>query len=626
MKLPLATAALTLLLAACSRPPQSAAERADALLARMTLQEKIGQMTQVDSDALKGREQDIATYFLGSALSGGGSNPPNNSAQAWKDMVGKFDAAALQTRLRIPLLYGIDAVHGNNNISSATIFPHNIGLGATRDPAMVEKAARVTAEEVAGVGIDWAFAPCVAVARDERWGRTYESFGEDPGLVATMGAAAVRGLQGVELAKNASVLACAKHFLGDGGTTGGKDQGDTRADMAMLRTLFLPPYEAAIKAGAKSVMASYSSWNGLKMHAQRDLITGLLKDELHFEGFVVSDWAAIDQIAPDYKTCIEQAINAGIDMVMIPHAAPAPKPGEPAAPAKFNTYVDFIADLKQLVAEGKVPMSRIDDAVRRILRVKYELGLFEERKGSPELFKEIGSAEHREVARDCVRKSLVLLQNRHRVLPLSKHAERIGVTGKGANDLAIQCGGWTIDWQSMNPPGGTASVPETAGNRFEKPLQGATTILAAIKAAVSKETEIILSPDGTGLAGCDVILAFVGEEPYAEFKGDRTNLDLDPSDLQTIAAAHASGAPVVAVLISGRPMVLGPLLEQCDGVLAAWLPGSEGAGVTDVLFGDYQPSGKLPFTWPRSTAQIPINVGDKNYDPLFPYGFGLTYE
>ncbi len=602
---------LTLAIGACTKPPQTAVQKAEALLAQMTLDEKIGQMTQVDSEALTGREQDIAKYFLGSVLSGGGSNPSKgSSSQAWKDMVAKLDAIALQTRLRVPLVYGIDAVHGHNNVDGATIFPHNIGLGATRDPEAVERAARVTAEEVAGTGIDWTFAPCVAVVRDERWGRSYESFGEDPGLVSTMGAAAVRGLQGVDLAAPSSVLSCTKHFLGDGGTTGGKDQGDTRADTATLRKLYLPPYEAAIKAGTQSIMVSYSSWNGMKMHARHDLITGLLKDELKFRGFVVSDWAAIDQISPDYKTCIEQSINAGIDMVMIPHALAAPPPDAPPGTAKLNTYSDFIGDLKELVAEGKVPTSRIDDAVRRILRVKFELGLFDARKGSPELFAAIGSPEHRAIARDCVRKSLVLLQNRNRILPISKQAKRIGLTDKGANNLNVQCGGWTLDWQNFN--GLT--------------LKGATTILAAVKAAVSPQTQVVYSPDGTGLAACDVVLAIVGEDPYAEFKGDRQDLNLDAPDLQAIATARQSGTPVVAVLISGRPLVIDALLASCDGVLAAWLPGSEGRGVADVLFGDAKPTGKLPCSWPRSMAQIPVNAGDANYDPLFPCGFGLSYE
>ena len=589
--------------------PGTADEQARVLLSQMTLDEKIGQMTQVDSDALKGHEQDVATYFLGSILSGGNSNPPGgSSASSWKDLVAKLDGYAAQTRLKIPVFYGIDAVHGNNNVTSATIFPHNVGLGATRNPALVEKAARVTAEEVAGIGVDWAFAPCVAVGRDLRWGRSYESFGEDPGLVASLGAAAVRGLQGGNSASRSSVLACTKHFLGDGGTANGRDQGDTQMDLATLRKIHLPAYAAAIQAGTQSIMVSYSSWNGMKMHAQRELITGVLKDELKFQGFVVSDWAAIDQISPDYKDCVEQSINAGIDMVMIPYDSEIP-PSDAVSKAKLNTYFAFIETLKSLVAEGKVPVSRIDDAVVRILRAKFMCGLFEGHKGSPELLAAIGSAAHREVARQCVRESLVLLQNRHDVLPLSKQARRIGVTGRGANNLNMQCGGWTLDWQSFN---GQA-------------LLGATTVLDAVRAAVSPETQVVYSPDGTRLGDCDVVIAVVGEESYAEYKGDRQDLQLDPVDLQVISNARRGKRSVVAVLLSGRPLLIDPLLAECDGVLAAWLPGSEGAGVADVLFGDYRPTGKLPRTWPRSMNQVSLVQGDENYDPLFKFGFGLTY-
>ncbi len=393
--------------------------KVEALLSKMTLDEKIGQMVQVDMAALRDKA-DIQRYFLGSMLSGGSSDPSDNRAQTWLHAVNEYKSWALKTRLRIPLLYGIDAVHGHNNIDGAVIFPHNVGMGATHDAKLVERAERVTAEEVAGTGIRWAFAPCVAVAQDERWGRTYESFGESPELVAELGAAAVHGLQGEELsAAPASVLACAKHFIGDGGTQGGIDQGNTVCDEATLRKLYLPPYRAAIKAGVGSIMVSYSSWNGAKMHGNKYLLTDVLKGELAFQGFLISDWAAIDQLSPDYKHDIGQAINAGLDMVMIPYG-----PGHP------NNYVQFITDLKELVAEHKVPESRIDDAVRRILRIKFQLGLFENPDTDPALAAEIGSLAHREVARECVRESLVLLKNASHALPLAKNVKHLVVVGR----------------------------------------------------------------------------------------------------------------------------------------------------------------------------------------------------
>src|SRR5882724_3479248 len=390
----------------------SAENKADALLAKMTLDEKIGQMTQVDSAALKDKS-DVQKYFLGSVLSGGGSDPADNRPETWLQTVNEIRALALQTRLKIPLLYGIDAVHGHNNILGAVIFPHHIGMGATHDPSLVEQAERITAEEVEGTGIRWAFAPCIAVSRDIRWGRTYESFGESPELVSELGAAAVRGFQGSKLNKN-SVLACAKHFAADGGTENCKDQGNTLCDEATFRKVYLPPYAAAIKAGAGSIMISYSSWNGQKMHGNKHLLTDVLKNEMGFQGFLVSDWAAIDQLSPDYKNNIETSINAGLDMIMIPFG-----------PGEKNNYKEFIADLKDLVATGKVSEQRIDDAVRRILRVKFQMGLFDNPNPDPALTAAIGSPQHREVARLCVRESLVLLKNADNVLPLKKNLKHI---------------------------------------------------------------------------------------------------------------------------------------------------------------------------------------------------------
>jgi beta-glucosidase len=570
--------------------------QADQLLTQMTLDEKIGQMTQVDMGALKDKS-DVQKYFLGSVLSGGSSDPSDNLPETWLQTVDEFKSWALKTRLKIPLLYGIDAVHGHNNVDGAVIFPHNIGMGATHDPALVEKAARVTAEEVAGTGIRWAFAPCIAVVQNERWGRTYESFSDSPELVSELGAAAIHGLQGMNLSDPSPVLACAKHFIGDGGTQNGTDQGNTICDEATLRRLYLPPYIAAVKAGVGSVMVSYSSWNGKKMHGNKYLVTDVLKGELGFKGFVVSDWAAIDQLSKNYKDDIETSINAGLDMVMIPNG-----------PKKPNNYMQFITLLKELVDEGKVPQSRIDDAVRRILRVKFQMGLFSNQPTDPKLTAAIGSAEHRQVARECVQQSLVLLKNTNNVLPLSKKLKCIVVAGRAADDLGIQCGGWTISWQG------------SAGNV----THGGTTILQAIRKTAGPDTEIIFSPEGTNVSRADVVVAVVGELPYAEMKGDRKDLPLSKQDATMIESIKKSGVPLVTVLLSGRPLILDSSLDASDAFVAAWLPGTEGQGVADVLFGDFNFSGKLSRDWPRSNEQLDETVAGQN--PLFPRGFGLSYK
>jgi beta-glucosidase len=579
-----------------------------ALLATMTLDEKIGQMTQAEQNALKD-VADIEKYFLGSLLSGGSSDPKaGNSLQAWTEMYESYQAHAVKTRLAIPLLFGIDAVHGHNNVLGAVVFPHNIGLGCTRNARLVEQAARITAVEVRATGINWAFAPCVTVPRDERWGRTYEGFGENPELARDLGEAAVRGLQQSNLGDPLSVLACAKHFIGDGGTVFGTgrpkekdkrrvlDQGDAQMSEAELRRLHLAGYPSAIRAGVGSIMPSYSSWNGVKVSGSRRLLTEILKEELGFEGFLISDYKAIDQITPDYKKAIEISINAGMDMVMVP-----------------NEYIQFFTLLRENVQEGKVPMSRIDDAVTRILRVKFAMGLLAKPPvlaADRNLWKKFGSPEHRAVARECVRESVVLLKNEKRALPLSKKATRVHVAGKSADDIGDQCGGWTIDWQ------GKSGAVTTGG----------TTLLAALRAAVSPTTKVTFSADGTESAGADVAIAVIAETPYAEGVGDSEDLSVAPADLEMVRRLKAAGMPVVVVLVSGRPLIIEELLGSCDALVAAWLPGTEGQGVTDVLFGDFKPKGKLSLTWPKSMAQIPTNVGDAQYDPRFPYGFGLTYS
>ncbi len=586
-----------------------------ALLAKMTLEEKIGQMTQPEQGPVLSNPGDIQKYFIGSVLSGGGSDPEEgNTLEAWTNLYDRVQAEAMKTRLKIPILYGIDAVHGHSNVEGAVIFPHNIALGCSRDPELVEKAGRITAEEVRATGIQWTFGPCVAVPQDIRWGRTYEGFSEDPELVRILGAAAVRGMQGADLGDPLSILACAKHYVGDGGTSASSaprrgmpksaagrvwlDQGDTKVDEAALRRIHLPGYIAAVKAGVGSIMPSYSSWNGVRCSASKRLLTEILKEELGFEGFLISDYNAIGQIQPgDYKSSVEISINAGMDMAMEP-----------------NNYRRFFDTLKGLVAEGRVPTARIDDAVTRILRVKFAMGMMDEdasHKADRSLHASFGSAEHRALAREAVRKSVVLLKNEKKVLPVSKSIKRIHVCGKSADNIGNQCGGWTVQWQGKS------------GNV----TPGGTTIVEAVKKAVSPGTEITYSIDGSGAEGAALGLVVIGELPYAEGVGDRADLSLDSADVRAISNVKKAGIPLAVLLISGRPMILGNALPQADALLVSFLPGTEGSGITDVIFGDYNPTGKLSLSWPKSMEQLPLNInhGKEKYDPLFPYGYGLSY-
>lgn len=577
----------------------------NALLSRMTLAEKIGQMTQAEQSSVQDPAE-VTELFLGSVLSGGNSDPPEgNTREAWTAMYDRYQRAALATRLAIPILYGVDAVHGHNNVLGAVLFPHNIGLGATRDAELVRRIAEITAVEMRATGVQWNFAPALSVPRDERWGRTYEGFSEDPELVSLLGAAAVRGYQrDGDLAHPLAVLATAKHYLGDGGTvpgtgiTGdgrpGLDQGDMPLPEAEVRRIHLYPYHASLAAGVGSIMPSFSSWNGEKLSGSRYLLTDLLKQELGFAGFLISDYNAIQQLDPDFKTAIAASVNAGMDMAMMP-----------------SQYREFIGHLTELVAEGTVAESRIDDAVRRILRVKAAMGLLDPDRShfaDPSLAARFGSAEHRAVAREAVRKSVVLLKNEGGVLPLAKTGGRLHVAGAAANDIGIQSGGWTIDWQ-----GGTGEV-----------TTGGTTILTGVRAAAPGRN-VTHAASGAGVAGAAVCIVVIGETPYAEFLGDRADLSLPAAQVALVRRMKAAGVPVVVVLVSGRPLILGDVLARADAVLAVWLPGTEGAGVADVLFGDYAPTGTLSFSWPRSMQQIPVNVGDAVYDPLFPVGYGLSY-
>ncbi|XP_058085227.1 uncharacterized protein LOC131232769 [Magnolia sinica] len=593
-------------------PNQPLPVRIKDLMDRMTLAEKIGQMTQLDRTAAT--PEIVKDYFIGSLLSGGGSVPsPKASPETWVDMVNGFQKGALSTRLGIPMIYGIDAVHGHNNVYRATVFPHNIGLGATRDPELVKRIGAATALEVRATGIPYVFAPCIAVCRDPRWGRCYESYSEDHKIVQAM-TEIIPGLQGEIPATSRKgvpyvsgkykVAACAKHFVGDGGTNKGINENNTIIDFHGLLSIHMPGYYNAIIKGVSTIMVSYSSWNGKKMHANRNLVTDFLKNKLHFRGFVISDWQGIDRITSppkaNYSYSIQAGIHAGIDMVMVPY-----------------NHTEFIDDLTAQVKNKVIPMSRIDDAVRRILRVKFVMGLFENPLADYSLVDQLGSQAHRDLAREAVRKSLVLLKNGkcndEPLLPLPKKAPKILVAGTHANNLGNQCGGWTILWQGVD------------GNN----LTTGTTILNAISSTVDPATEIVYSenPDADLLKSNDFSYAIVvvGEPPYAETAGDNLNLTIPEPGPSTIKNVCGT-VKCVVVIISGRPLVIEPYVPIMDAIVAAWLPGTEGQGITDVLYGDYGFSGKLSRTWFKSVDQLPMNVGDSHYDPLYPFGFGLTTE
>lgn len=580
---------------------QDSINKAEVLLAEMTLEEKIGQMALAARDTIG--PADVKSALLGSVLSGGGSAPRPNTPENWVKMVNAYQQGALGTRLAIPIIYGIDAIHGHATATGATIFPHNIGLGATGDADLVEQIGQATAQEMLATGIVWNFGPVVAAPHDIRWGRTYESYSENTELVSTLGAAYIRGLQNGPTGQNRpgqlTALATPKHFVGDGGTVWGTstrvmskpfmlDQGDMQVDEATLRAWYLPPYQAAIDAGALCVMVSFNSWNGLKMHGHKYLLTDVLKGELGFVGFVVSDWAGIDQLPGDYYSDVVTSINAGVDMVMVPY-----------------NYNDFLTALTEAVNKGDVAQARVDDAVRRILTAKFALGVFERPYADESLIPQLGSAEHRALARTAVSKSLVLLKNEAGTLPLAKDTPAIVVAGSAADDIGIQCGGWSSTWQGE------------AGN-----ITPGTTILEGIQAAVTNPDAVVADADGVdGPVG--VAIAVVGEMPYAEGEGDSDDLSLSPADQAVIEQLRAKSNKLVIVIVSGRPMIITDQLAQADAVVAAWLPGTEGAGVADGLFGDAPFTGKLPYTWPRRMDQLPFDFTAGPADPLFPFGYGL---
>lgn len=569
-------------------------DRVADLLARMSLEEKIGQMTLVEKNSI--RPTDISGKFIGGLLSGGGGRPAVNSAEAWAEMVDGFQAEALKTPLAIPMIYGVDAVHGHGNLRGATLFPHQIGLGATRNPELLEQIGRVTSAEMIATGIYWNYAPVVAVPQDIRWGRTYEAYSENTALVTELAVAYLNGLQGSE---SAFTFGTPKHYVADGGTVWGSsttnnyqiDQGVTELNEDGLRGIHLPPYQAVIESGARVIMTSFSSWGGMKMHAQDYLMNDVLKGEYGFTGFIVSDWGGIDQINEnDYAASVVTAINAGIDMNMVPY-----------------DYTRFINALTAAVEKGDVPMERIDDAVTRILRVKFELGLFEHPFSDPALLETVGSDEHRAVARQAVSESLVLLKDDADALPISlDESPTIFVAGHFANDIGLQSGGWTIEWQG------------SAGG-----ITPGTTILEGIREVVGERATIDFDRFGTfdESEHADFGIVVVGETPYAEGLGDASDLSLANAQRVMIERMRQRVDTLIVILISGRPMIITGELEMADAFVAAWLPGTEGAGVADVLFGDKPFTGKLSFTWPRSMDQVPLE--NALTDPLFPFGYGL---
>jgi len=657
-------------LSSCQNATNSKQYFVQNLVNQMTLEEKVGQMTQVDKRMLDS-EDDIKSFYLGSILSGGGSVPKNNTPQGWVEMSNRYQEQAISTRLKIPLIYGIDAVHGHNNVVGATIFPHNIGLGCSQDPDLIYQVNHATSIEVAATGLNWTFSPCITVPQDDRWGRQYEGFSESTDLVSKLTAAAIKGYEdAIEQFNGKKIAACAKHFIGDGGTswqTGTLnegihkyflDRGDTQISEDELRKVHLPPYKLAIEAGVKTVMISFNSWNGIKCHGNDYLITDLLKTELDFQGFVITDWAGIDEIPGEYKSDIITSINAGIDMVMVPGSLYGQ-----------NHYKTFIRLLLEAINEGSIPIERIDDAVTRILNVKYELGLFDNPFGDANYTSVVGSNEHRKIARDAVRKSVVLLKNDSNTLPLNR-SSKVTIVGSGANNIGIQNGGWTVEWQGKMVPdfdvfdqNKDKLISKTEFTSYYKDIYGpkynnemvessfhlisedsniistesfieyhtkypfqpdGTTILQALKTSLGPNN-ITYDPRALNIKDGETIIAVIGEYPYAEGYGDNPDLEINSFDKMVLQKCYESNNNLIVIMLSGRPLMIEEHIHNWDGFLAAWLPGMAGEGISDVLMGDYSPTGKLSFTWPKSINQLPINIGDEIYNPLFPFNFGLSY-
>jgi len=601
---------------------ESIEKRAAQLLAKMSVPEKVGQMMQPELKYITPAE--VKKFHIGSVLNGGGTTPNNDkfaTVQDWANLAEQFYQASMDEsdgKIGIPIIWGSDAVHGNNNVYGMTLFPHNIGLGSAGDPDLLYRIGQATAMEVAVTGVDWTFGPTVAVVRDLRWGRTYESYSEDPKIVSDYAREMVRGIQGDDVKpgtyKPRNVVATAKHFLGDGGTTQGIDRGDTAVSEKELIDIHAAGYISALDGNVLTTMASFNSWNGEKLHGNKYLLTDILKGRMGFDGFVVSDWNGHMQVPGCTVKQCAAAINAGLDLVMVP-----------------SDWKEMLANTIKAVDMGEIPMSRIDDAVTRILRVKLRAGLFD---AGPVLEREhvgdlslVGHKTHRDIAREAVRKSLVLLKNNNQVLPLSPKAN-ILVAGDGANNIGKQAGGWTLSWQGT-------------GNKNED-FPGASSIWDGIQSSVaSAGGKAVLSEDGSFKASDfdsgkpDVAVVVYGEEPYAEWHGDVTSIEYQygskRKDVDLLKKLKAQGIPTISVFITGRPLFTNKELNVSDAFVVAWLPGSEGNGVAQVIMQaadgsvqhDFQ--GKLSFSWPKNVTQAAMNVGDQDYDPLFPYGYGLSY-
>jgi beta-glucosidase len=577
-------------------------ERIDDLLSYMTLEEKIGQMALVEKNSLT-ELKDLSEYGIGALLSGAGAKPENNTPQGWRTMVENFVNASKESRLGIPILYGVDATHGHANVPGATVFPHAIGLGATQDPELIERVARSTALELKATGINWSYSPNLDMPRDMRWGRTYETFSDDPKLTALLGTAFIRGTQYVEGESTGhfAVLSTPKHYVGVGGmeweTSSNKDfkidQGTTERNEELLRSEYMVPFKAAVDAGALSIMAGLNSWGDTKLAANSYLLTDVLKGQLDFRGFVVSDWYGVYEISNnDYVSAIV-AINAGVDMVMLP----------------FD-YKSFIENVTRAVRRNEIREERIDDAVRRILRAKFALGLFDSLPARP-IIETVGNSSHRTTAREAVAKSMVLLKNENNVLPLTDSIEHVRIAGSAADNVGRQAGAWTVEWQGID------------GNW----LVGATSILAGVRARAPEGTVIEYDESGRfadSTTITDVGIAVVSEAPYAEGWGDTEYPTISPHDREIIERLKATSKELVVIIVSGRPLFISDEINTWDALVAAWLPGSEGAGVADVLFGDVPFTGTLPLPWPLRSEQLPITrdgVTKDGTSPLFPRYF-----